>query len=137
MRRADDPDIGAYGVVAADALQFPIFDDPKDLLLYPGRSIGQFVQEQAALVGQLKAPQSPPAGAGECACLMSKKLGLQQGFRQRRAIQLHKRAVPAPGEIMDACRDQFFARAALANHQDRPVQRGDFRGMFQYLEKRG
>ena len=65
MRGADDSDIGLDGVVSADALQFAILDDAPYLFLHASRRVGQFVEKQAALVGQFKASQAPLVCAGE------------------------------------------------------------------------
>ena len=83
----------------------------------------QLVEEQGAAVGLLEAPVAGLGGAGEASRLMAEQLGLDQGLGQRGAVHRHQRAGPARRQMVQALGDQLLAGAALADHQDRPVER--------------
>jgi hypothetical protein len=53
-------------------------------------------------------------GAGEGTSLMPDQFALQQGFRQRRAIDFDQRALRVAAVKMDRLADELFAGAALA-----------------------
>ena len=54
---------------------------------------------------------------------MAEQLAFDQGVADGSAIELQEFAVPTIGEVVQACSDQFLARAALAHYQDRLLQR--------------
>ena len=54
----------------------------------------------------------------------AEQLAFQELGRQRGAVQLDEGPVPARGQEVQPRRDQLLAGAALADHQRRPVERG-------------
>ena len=83
----------------------------------------EFVEEQGAAVGFLEAAVAGLGGAGEAARFVAEQLGLDQVFRQRRAVHDDQRPRPARRQMVEALGDQLLAGAALADHQHRPVER--------------
>src|SRR5947208_16548264 len=57
---------------------------------------------------------------------MSKKLALDQVFRNGRAVDLDERRIGPRALAIKCTRDQLFARAAFALDQDRGLGAGDF-----------
>ena len=95
------------------------------------------VEEQRAAIGLLEAALPPLGGAGERAGLVAEQLGIQQVFRQRAAIHLHERLVPARRQIVQALGDQLLAGSALADHQDRALDQRRDRDALKAFQPRG
>ena len=115
--RADDAHVGADRVGAADALELAVLDDAQDLLLHARRDRAELVEHERAAVGLLEAADVRARRARECAGLMTEQLRLEQRLRERRAVDLDERLLPARREIMQARGDELFAGAALADHE--------------------
>ncbi|MCY1419192.1 hypothetical protein D9M71_347750 [compost metagenome] len=56
---------------------------------------------------------------------MAEQFRLEQGFRQRGAVQAHERLVGARRVVVDGAGDQLLAGAGLAEHQHRAVPLAD------------
>ena len=82
-------------VISADPFKFTVFDDAQYFFLHPIRGARQLIQEQAALVGQFKAPETATDSAGEGAGLVAKQFRFEQRFGQCGAIELDEGAVPS------------------------------------------
>ena len=134
---ANDADVGADRIVAADSLELSIFDDTQDFLLHPFGGIGQLVEEQAAFVRQLETAEAPARCPGEGAGFVAKQLGFQQGLGESSAVELDERTVPARRQVVNPRSDQFLAGSTLANDQHRPVQLRDTGDPLQNFQKSG
>ena len=88
-------------------------------------------------VGRSKRPGFSAVGAGEGAALVPEQLGLEQGFRQRRAVDGEEGPVGALAGVMDGARDQLLAGAALAGDQDSRLGRRDLGRRVQRLSEGG
>src|SRR5204862_7870246 len=55
--------------------------------------------------------------AGECALLVTEKLGLEERFRNRRTVDRDKRLIRARAQHVQRPREQLFPGAALAFEQ--------------------
>ena len=122
-------------LVAADPLERAIFDDAQELLLDRERGGGDLVEEQRAAVGELEAGQAAPLGAGVGAGLVAEQLAVEELLGQGRAVELDERALPAGRQVGQPVGDDLLAGAALAENQDRPVDRGGLADMRQHFEK--
>ena len=80
-------------------------------------TLADLVEEDRAAVGQLEAPELAAVGAGERALLVAEQLRLRQRLRQRRAVELDERPVPARRDVVDDARDESLAGARLAAQQ--------------------
>src|SRR4030095_14087895 len=109
-----DADVDLQGARSAQTLEFPLLQHSQDLRLRDQREVGDLVEEERAAVGQLEAAFLAPGGARERALLVPEQLGLEQRFRERRAVDRHEGAGAPTGTLVDRARDQLLARAALA-----------------------
>jgi hypothetical protein len=66
---------------------------------------------------------------------MAEQLAVQERLGQRRRVQPEQRPVPARRQIVQARRDQLLARTALADHQDRAIERRDPRHLLHQIEE--
>lgn len=66
---------------------------------------------------------------------MTKQLGVEQVFIQRRAVKGNKRAVPAARQKVQAVSDKFFTRSALTDNQHRFIQWREARYLFKHFQK--
>jgi hypothetical protein len=66
---------------------------------------------------------------------MTEQFRLDQRLRQRCTIQRDHRLGPAAAELMKALGNQFLARSALSDHQDRTAQRSGTAGALNCIEK--
>ena len=96
----------------------------------------QLVEEQCAAIGLLEAAGARLGGAGEGARLMAEKLGLDQRLGEGGAVHRHQRPGPARAQPVQPLGDQLLARAAFADHQHRPVQRGGTARPLDRIEER-
>ncbi len=135
--RGDDPHIDGQGFVASNPLERAVLDRTQDFLLHGKRGRGDLVKEQGAAVRRLEPSGAAANSAGESTGLMPEQLGIQQRLRQRRAVELDEGAIPAGREIGKTVGNQLLAGAALADDQDRAIERGKARHMSQHLEEDG
>src|SRR5262249_23092301 len=95
----------------------------QELRLHVERELRDLVQEQRALVGELEATDPPRERPGEGAALVPEQLALDQGGRQRRAVQLHERPRLAQTELVNGAREELLAGTRLALNQHGRVRR--------------
>jgi len=117
LGRADHPQVDLDAAVGAQPLQGLLLQYAQQLDLLRQRHAFDLVEEQRAAGGMLDAADALALGAGEGAALMAEQLALEDGFRDRRAVQRHKRPADARAEVMQAARDLFLAAAGLATDQ--------------------
>ena len=83
------------------------------------RHVADFIKEKRAAVRLLNfAGCAFLASAGKGAALVTKKLGLNQGFRNRGAVQCDERAALAGAAVVEALGEYFLAGARFALNQD-------------------
>lgn len=76
-----------------------------------------FVEKQRAAGGVFDAADALALGAGEGAAFMAEQLALEDGFRDRRAVQRHERPAGARAEVVQAARHLLLAAAGFAADQ--------------------
>src|SRR6267378_5261713 len=76
-------------------------------------------------MGQVHFPDFTRASSGEGSALMPEQLVLDQPFRNRSAVQGHKRLLASIGQMMNRAREQLLSRATLAQQQRRGIGRSD------------
>ena len=118
---ADHPHVDADAAVGTQALQALLLDHPQQLDLLGQRHALDLVEEQAAAVGVLDAPDALALRAGEGTALVAEQLALEDALRNRRAVEGDELAPGARAEVVQAARHQFLAAAGLAadQHVDR------------------
>ncbi len=124
--RADHPQVDLDAAVGAQPFQGPFLQHAQQLDLLRQRHAFDLVEEQRAAVGMFDAADALALGAGEGAAFMAEQLALEDGFRNRRAVQRHE-GMPRPrAEIVQAARDLFLAGAGVAADQHIDVGAGQF-----------
>ena len=121
---SDHPHIHLQGLLATQALEFPVFYQPQQLLLQPQGHGAQLVQEQGATIRAFKAALANPGRASEGAGLVTEQLRFQQRIRQRGAVDLDERGFPARRQEVQALRRQLFTRASSSQDKYRTVDTG-------------
>ena len=90
MRGSDNPHIRIFRFRAADRLECPLLQNPKDFCLHTQGHIAYFIQKQCAAAGLGKAPCPRRDSAGERPFNMAKQFTFHQAFRNRRTVDRHK-----------------------------------------------
>ena len=80
--------------------------------------------EYDAAMRELKLAGLAVRRAGECALLMSEEFGLEQVFRNRRAVDGDKRTVGSRTERVQSTSEQFLACSAFALEKHRRISAG-------------
>ena len=117
MRGTQQTDIHRGRLLVADAGDTALLQGTQQLGLHAERHIADFIEEKRASVGLLEQPAPTPQRAGECAFFVAKQFRLEQGFRQRAAVDGHKRTFGAT-KIVDRPGDALLAHAGLTRDQD-------------------
>src|SRR5437016_7327285 len=118
----DDPDIAAYGLRAADALELPFLQYAKELRLEVERQVADLVQEERALVRELEAPDPSSDGTRERAPFVPEELALEETGGDGGTVELDERTVPS-AEAVYQLSDHLLAGAGLAPDEDRHLGR--------------
>jgi hypothetical protein len=92
--------------------------DAQDLGLHFRPHVADFVEKQGAAIGGFEQAALGRDGAGEGAARVAEKLRFEQGLGQGRAVDRHEGLGRAGRAMVDGARDQLFAGARLAHHQD-------------------
>src|SRR6185436_15088668 len=95
VRRRDQPDIGADGLVPAEPLERLVLQQAQDLRLQRERHVTDLVEQHGAAVALLELADATPLGAGERAALVAEQLALEEVFGDRGAVQREERRVRA------------------------------------------
>ena len=90
------------------------FQHPQQLRLNRQRQLANLVQKQRSAVRQIHFSHFARGRTRERALFVPKQLVFHQSFRDRRAIQCHKRLLPPRRQMMDRKGEQFFPRSAFA-----------------------
>src|SRR5262245_5192715 len=104
---------------SAYAAKRPLFQDPKQFCLQPQLKLAYLVQEERAALRLLEQAFFAPLRVVESAFLVSEQFALDQGRRDRRAIDGDEWLIGARRSVMDRFGDEVLARAAFAEQQDR------------------
>jgi hypothetical protein len=134
IRGTDDADVDRLGLGAAEAADGTSLEDGEELGLDRYGQQTHLIEEERAPVRRVKEPGLGVASVRERAPLEAEQLGLEQGFRDRRAVDVHKGAAPPGPQTMHEPGDQPLAGAGLALDQDRgqaPARRLAFQELAQ------
>ena len=121
----DHTRVDAHVALAAETREFPVLEHLEQLRLQRRVHLADLVEEDRAAMGVLELAELALLGARERPLLEAEQLALEQLRRQRRAVHLHERLVPATRELEDRARDQLLTGAALAAHEHGDVGVGD------------
>ena len=110
--------IHRHRLAAAQRHHFAVLQHAQEPGLQGQRHVANFIEEQRAAVRFADASRRPFApGSGKGTALITKQLGLDQVFRQGRAVDGHKRLGAARPAVVHGTRKQLFAHAGLALQQ--------------------
>ena len=109
-----DAHIDATGMRAAQPFEFLLLQDPQQLRLQFERNIADLIQEQRAAVRRLETAHLLRHRAREGALFMTEELAFEESQRNRRAVQLYERPIPAPAVVVDGLRDELFSGTCFA-----------------------
>ncbi|OPZ08154.1 MAG: hypothetical protein BWZ10_02707 [candidate division BRC1 bacterium ADurb.BinA364] len=119
---ADQPAAYPHRARSAQARSLHLLHGFQNFALGFARKLGDFVEKQRALAGQLEPALALRHGAGERSALVAEQLRLEQVVvGQRRAIDVEKRLAGARAGQMHRAGDQFLADAGFAGNQRQRV----------------
>src|SRR5262250_522751 len=125
MRGGDQANIDLVRVVAAKPLEFLLLQDPQQFCLEFERNVPDLVEKERPLVRQFEASSflgDPPRNSS---LFVPEELALQEAERDRGTIQLDEGSLPAPAQIVDGARNEFFAGSRLPQDQDARIRGSD------------
>ena len=122
----DDPRVGEAVADVADASELASLEDSEELALAAGRHLGDLVEEQGAVVGQLEAAGAVLVCSCERAFGVAEQLALEEGFGEGSAVDGLEGAFGPGARVVDGPGHELLARAALADEQDAGVEGGGF-----------
>ena len=116
MRGDEHANIHANRLVAADALDFALFEHAQQFRLHGDGHVANFVEKQRAAFGLFEFANVLCRRAGECSLFMAEELRFDQFRRNRRAIQRDECIFMALRLFMNRSRDQLFAGSRFAKN---------------------
>ena len=87
----------------------------------------------SAALGRFEIAELALLGSGEGAALVAEQLALEQGRRQRRAVEPDEGAAGARARSVDELGDHLFADSGLAEQEHGGRRRGDLLGQDEGL----
>ena len=121
----------------ADALERALLQHAQQLGLQLERDLGDLVEEQRALAGELEPAGAIGDRAGERALDVTEQLALEHAGRERGAVDRDERLVAVGGRAVDRARDQLLAGAGLAADQHRRARRRHRADLLPHVADRG
>jgi hypothetical protein len=123
-RGRDDPHVYGLRASAAEPTHLPRLDRGQQLDLQAVGQLTDLVEKERAAVGRLEESCLRSPGVREGAALESEQLGLEQGGRNRRAIDVDERARGAPTCPMQKTGDHALAGPRLPEQEHRRQSTG-------------
>ena len=118
VRGADDPRVDRLARSAAEPAHRPFLDGLQHLGLQQHRQEANLVEEKRPTVRELEQPRLGSLGIGERAALEAEQLSLEEPVGDRRAVDVHERAVRARPDSMEQSGDKAFARTGFPLDQN-------------------
>src|SRR5882724_12974137 len=97
------------GIGAAQSFKLLLLQNPQQLRLQFERNIADFIQEQRAAIRRFETSDLLRDSSSEGALFMTEELAFEQPQRDRRAVELDERPIPAPAVCVNGLRDKFLA----------------------------
>ncbi|MNQ85387.1 hypothetical protein D3C85_1005480 [compost metagenome] len=136
MGRCDQAHIDLLRLHGTHTANLAFLQDAQQARLSFQGQFANLVEEQGAAIRRFHQAGAASGSAGEGAFLVAEKFGLDQGFRDRCAVDRDQRRLGAAGKVVQGARDQFLAGAGLALDQHGGVGRGDLADLAVELEHR-
>ena len=117
VRGGDDAHVRSHGAVTAHAVELAVAQNTQQTGLKVKRHVSDFVQEQGAAIGLLKAATACGLRTGESAALVAEEFAFQQILGYGRCVDGHKRPAGTRAVFVQCAGHQFLARARFAGNQ--------------------
>ncbi len=114
----DDADVNALCAIAAEALELLLLQNAEEFGLKVERKVGDFVEEESAVIGQFEAADFLRESAGESAALVAEKFGFEKPAGDGGAIDFDESALAARAKIVNGAGDELFAGAGFSGDKD-------------------
>ncbi len=124
VRRCDHAHVRLELLMAADAVERPIRQDPQQARLQLGGHVADLIEEQRPAFGLLEAAAPLLLRAGERATLVAEELGLEQVLRHRGGIDGDEGLRGACAMTVQGPRHKLLAGARFARNEDRRARLG-------------
>src|SRR6266545_2941028 len=105
----NQPHVNLDCLKTAEPLKLALLQNAQQLHLRLRIEVSDFVEEERAAIGQLKAALLPRLSASESPLLIAKQLGFNQGLGQRRAAHFYERLGGAQRVVMNRMSNHFLA----------------------------
>src|SRR5262245_26827630 len=115
---SDDSHVDTDRLGPPDPLKFAFLKKPQQFGLELVGNVADFIEENRAPVRQFGFASFELKGAGKRPLFMTKKLALQEFFRQADTVDRNKRLVFSIAPVMDRAGEYLLAGSALAEQQD-------------------
>ena len=124
MSGAENTDVHGNRGVSAQAFDLSFFQHPQHLGLSQGVHIANFIQEDCPSMRLFELSFALLGGASKGSFFMPKKLTLNQGIGQSRAVDGNESSFFPGTAIMNFAGQQFFTRAAVSLDEDGHIRPG-------------
>src|SRR5262249_21703522 len=118
------------GLCASDAPDLTFLECSQELHLQGEAGVSDLVQKNGSAIGGFKKALPVPDRSGKTALNMTEKLGLEQAFGKRTAIDSDKRSGCSQAVPVNCTRDQFLADARFSGYQNSRLGRRNQRDFF-------
>src|SRR5207249_8972053 len=108
VRGRQGPDVHRDLFIAANPLNVFFLEHPQQFDLCAQAQVADFIEEDGAVIGLLKAADAASVRPGERAALMPEQFTLQERLRDGRAIDRDERLRRATAVLVDGARNQFL-----------------------------
>ena len=105
----DDANVGSACLGLADPLELTLLQNAEKLALHLEWNLGDLVEEQRALIGELEPADTVLDRPGERTLHMTEELTLEQFSGDGRAVHLDERLVTAAAQCVDRPRNDLLA----------------------------
>src|SRR6266481_2602685 len=137
VRSGNHPDISSDRPSSTNTFEFMFLQNTQESDLCLGRKLSDFIEEDRASFGQLKAPQTPLSRPREGALLMAEQFRCDQVAWNCGAVNTDKRSRGTLRAFVDGTCDQFFARPRFAGDQNGGVCRSNLGDTREYRVQGG
>ena len=137
IRSRDDSDVDLDDLLGIpDTVELSILQYAKQLGLEIARDFPDFVEKNRAAICRFEKPRSVGYSAGEGALGVPEQLALEQGVRQRSAVDADQGAIGTAGVAMDRASHDILAGPRLSSQQDADIRPGHPLGSFEQCQHR-
>src|SRR5437867_2325127 len=133
----DDAHVDLDRLHPAEPHELALLDHAKELRLRLERNVADFVEEDAALVGEVEKALFGIYRTGKGALHMAEERRLQQIGRQIAGVDGHERAIGPRGMGVNGAGNELFPRAAFALNENRRPARRRLDDQIEYLPHSG